>query len=176
MEAETRALADKLTGAPAIHLALQGAATEMARSAAMLDRRQTGLPTQQAQQHALDRLAMVTEALQPETRQPKQGNQAGQGGQGGQAGQGGARANALQALIELKLTKAMQTEINRRTRELQTKYGHAQQIPDEARKEYDQLSREQGELAALLLKAIQSQEKPQDGPGGEPAGQQEPVP
>ena len=176
-EIDARRLAERIVAAPVIRLALVGAAQDMAHAATLLDRHQLGAPPQQAEQHALERLQMVLDAIHPEApaqpppqqqppaQQPNAANPAGQAGQGGKAAQAKAQANARKALIELKLTKAMQAEINHRTQELQIRYGQLKELPEEVRQEYQQLSEEQGKLAALLLQFIQSQQNAQPGAG-----------
>ena len=160
---ETAALAEKLTGAEVVNLALSGAAGEMARAAAMLDRRETGSSAQQAEQRAQDRLAMLLQAMKPE--QPEQKN--GGGARGGQGGQGEGSSPAMQALVELKLMKLMQEEINRRTQDLEALFGQSEKLDENALREYEQLSAEQGRLAELLLGLIPentSQTMPEDSP------------
>ncbi len=154
IQSETSVLADQLVGSEVVNLALSGAAAEMARAAALLDRQATGPPTQQPQQRALDRLAMLLEALKPEPPEEKQ-----DGGRGGQGGQGGGSAGAMQRLVELKLVKLMQQEVNRRTRDLESTFGQAVKLDENALREYDQLSTEQARLVELILGLV-----PEDAP------------
>ncbi|NUQ61695.1 MAG: hypothetical protein HUU20_04350 [Pirellulales bacterium] len=160
---ETAALAEKLTGAEVVHLALTGAAGEMGQAAAMLDRQETGRPTQQVQQQAQARLGMLLEVLKPEQPEQKKDD----GGGGGQGRQGGDPSRAMQALVELKLMKLMQVGINRRTQDLENLFGQAEKLDENALREYEQLSAEQGRLAELLLGLVpedDSQDVPEPSP------------
>ena len=65
LETETTALSGKTAGIEVFRLALDSAAREMGLAAALLDRRQTDKPAQEAQQNALSRLAAMIEALKP---------------------------------------------------------------------------------------------------------------
>jgi hypothetical protein len=162
---ETTRLADRLSGAPVFHLALFGAAREMAQAAALLTRSQTGLPTQQAEKGALGRLDMMLEALKAEQPGGQPGGGAGGapgGAAAGGAAGGGADAEraaaearkAAQALAELKLLKLLQHEINLRTRQLQQAADAANTLTDQQRRELTFLTEEQGRLAELVLQLI----------------------
>jgi len=158
VQSETLALADKLAGAEVVHLALSAAAAEMSRAAAMLDRQETGPPTQQTQQRAQTRLGMLLAALKPEPPAPKKDD-----GSGGQGGQGGGSAQAMQALVELKLVKLMQEEINHRTQDLENLFGQTEKLDENALGEYERLRAEQSRLAELLLGLI-PEDEPQESP------------
>jgi hypothetical protein len=151
-----------------LNLALSDAAGQMARAAALLDGRQTGKPTQQAEQKALGRLAQLREALRPETSEEEPDDSGeGSGQPGGTPGQPGS---GVQALVELKLLKLMQEEINGRTQALEETFGPAEALTGDQRRQYVQLSREQGRLADLLLNLIQPQEDPEGDPDLLPGG------
>ena len=166
LRSETVALTKKLVGAEVFNLALSGAASEMARAAALLGRGQTGGPAQRAEQNALRRLGQLLEALKPE--EPEEEPDESDSGQGGQGESGQPPGSGVQTLVELKLLKLLQQEINLRTRELEEALGPAETLTDEARREYTQLSEEQGRLADLLLNLITPQEDPEDNPNGLP--------
>ena len=147
---ETAGLFDELVGAAVFRLALSDVGDQMGRAAALLDRRQTGPPTQTAQQVALARLDQLLEAVRPDEPEQKPGESgAGQGGQ-----PSASPGKALQAVAELKLLKLLQEEVNLRTRKLATQFGKAENLPDQARREYAELSRQQGRLADLLLNLV----------------------
>jgi hypothetical protein len=169
LESETLALTEKLVGADVLNLALSGAARQMRRAADLLQRRETGAPTQQAEQNALQRLGQLLEALQPEEPEEPEDDQGAGGGQGGQ-GSEQPPGSGVQTLVELKLLRLLQEEINQRTRALEATFGDADSLTDEARREYAQLSEEQGRLAELLLDLIQPQEDPEDNPDALPDG------
>ena len=162
LQTETVALAEQLVGAEVFNLALSGAAREMGRAADLLDRRDTGSVTQQAEQNALRRLGQLLEALKPE--EPEEDPDASKGGQGGKGPSGQPPGSGIQTLVELKLLKLLQEEVNRRTQELESAFGRAEPLPDEVRREYVELSAEQGRLADLLLNLI----TPQQDPNGDP--------
>jgi hypothetical protein len=168
LQAETVGLTERLVGAEVLNLALSDAAGHMAQAAALLDGRQTGKPTQQAEQNALGRLSQLREALRPETSEEgPDGSGEGSGGPGGTPGQPGS---GVQALVELKLLKLMQEEINGRTQAMEETFGSAEALTGDQRRQYVQLSREQGRLADLLLNLIQPQEDPEGAPDLLPGG------
>ncbi len=82
LETETSLLAEKLSLAEVINLALAGAAQKMARAAELLVHHETGAGAQEAQEAARLRFEQLLTAFQ---QTPKQG----EGQQGGGAGQGG---------------------------------------------------------------------------------------
>jgi len=164
LRSDTVGLTEKLVGADVFNLALSGAAREMGQAAELLDRRETGAPTQQAEQNALRRLGQLLEAIKPEEPEESEDDEGEGGGQGGQQGSQPPPGSGVQTLVELKLLKLLQQEINHRTQELEQTFGRADFLPDETRREYAQLSEEQGRLAELLLDLIQPQENPEDIP------------
>lgn len=168
LRSDTVALTEKLAGADVFNLALSGAAREMGRAAALLDRHQTGAPTQQAEQNALRRLGQLLEALKPEEPEEPDDDENAGAGQGGQQGSQPPPGSGVQTLVELKLLKLLQQEINQRTQALEQTFGQAESLPDENRREYVQLSEEQGRLAELLLDLIQPQANPEDVPEAMP--------
>ncbi len=176
LQSETVALTEKLVGAEVFNLALSGAASEMGRAAALLDRRRTGAATQQAEQNALRRLDQLLEALEPV---PPEGSpdESGEGGSGGAGKQGAPPGNALQTLAELKLLKLLQQEVNARTQALEETFGSAATLTGDALRQYVQLGEEQGRLADLLLNLIRPQENPEDSleviPGVEPGAEED---
>ncbi|MEE8451710.1 MAG: hypothetical protein V3R99_07335 [Thermoguttaceae bacterium] len=142
-------LGEKLAGAGVFRLALSGAARSMGRAAGMLDRRQTGMPTQETEQHAAGRLDLVLEALKEEPPEDDDSNSGGGAGQG----TGDLPGEAIQALAQLKLLKLLQVEINLRSRQLQQSV--ADDGPTEQQRlEYAALSAEQGQLADLVLQLM----------------------
>jgi len=181
LQSETVRMADQLIRSGAFHLALSGAARDMGRAAELLGQRQTGPPTQEAEQHALGRLDLLLEALKPEPPEPEQENNGGNGaggagGAGGAKGQGGA-AEAAQALAELKLLRLLQEEINLRTRQLHEAVAAAENVTPEQQRRYAELSREQGQLADLVLQLLQVQpQAPEEDLEGLPDLREDPEP
>jgi len=149
LEDDVGLLIDKLVGADVFHLALGDAGTEMGRAASLLERRETGDPTQQAERAAIERLGLLLEALEPE--EPDETAEPSGQGQSGQGGQSGDEAAAVQTLAQLKLLRLLQRDVNLQTRALEQTFAPSQTATDEARREYDALSRRQGRLADLLL-------------------------
>ncbi|NQU21197.1 MAG: hypothetical protein HQ567_07940 [Candidatus Nealsonbacteria bacterium] len=153
LHGDTLEMAEAMIASGAFHLALQGAGRDMGRAAGLLDRSNTGQPTQQAQQHAVRRLDMLLEALQPE--QPSDDNAGADGGAGDPGGAPGAGARAVQTLAELKLLKLLQEEVNLRTVQLEEAVDRAGDPTDAQRTEYNALGEEQAKLADLVLKMLQ---------------------
>jgi hypothetical protein len=149
LESETARLGENLAAALAFHLALSGGGREMGRAAALLERRQTGPPTQQTEQNALARLQLILEALKPETMESQpSGAGSGAGGQPQQT------PGPLQTFAELKLLKLLQQEINRRTRQLQETVERDEQPSEPQRQRCVLLAEEQGRLAELVLQSL----------------------
>jgi len=172
---ETVRLSEKFAGAGAFQLALSGAGRDMARAAELLEQRDTGPRTQQAERHALGRLDLLLEALEPEEPDnPNNGGGAGAGNRGGRPQQG------VQTLAELKLLKLLQAEINLRTRQLQEAAAATETLTEQQQREYALLSEEQGRLADLVLGLVPvTQGNPEDDPDSLPRLQpdeQEPLP
>jgi hypothetical protein len=164
LQSETSLLAEKLSPAEVIHLALAGATKHMIRSAELLEHRETGSQTQTAQEAARRRLAQLLSAFE---NQPKPNN--GQGGGGGEGSSGGGDAGGGsesrdpgQMLIQLKLLKVLQEDLNSRFGTLTTGPEGAGRPID---RELAEIAAEQGKLAQLALKLA---EPPQDNPEDNP--------
>jgi len=138
---------EKLSGAGAFQLVLAGTGRDMGLAAARLERRQTGPATVEAEQHALQRLQMLLEALKSE----EPGNEEDGGGGGGGGQQPGGQGDGVHSLAELKLLKLLQLEINLRTAELQAALDAGEELSDAQQRDYQALSEEQGRLAILIL-------------------------
>jgi hypothetical protein len=148
LETETTVLSGKTAGIEVFRLALDSAAREMGLAAALLDRRQMAKSTQEAQRNALARLAAMIEALKP-APPPKEpdANPPGKLDQRPRPGQpGGARDVA-----QLRLLKAMQEEINRRTEALDKASSGGDKSSPETRRQYEALEQQQGRLEESLL-------------------------
>jgi len=164
LQTDAARLGEQLAGAGAFEMALTGAAGDMGRAAALLDRRETGDGTQRAEQDALRRLDMLLEALKPE--EPTAESDGG-GGQGNQ--QGPPPGAGIQSLAELKLLKLLQHEVNLRTEKLQQAVAPDGKPDDQQRRQFQSLADQQGRLADLLLQLLRPvQQKPEDEPAGEP--------
>ena len=162
LEAETRELAEKLS-AKAFQFSLTGIAREMAAAAALVGRRQLGVPAQDAMHHALARLAQLISALKPD-QDDEPANEEPEA-PGGENGSGGQQGDALRMVAELKLIGLMQAELNERTKALEeTRRKTGELTPDE-RQTYAELSEEQGKMADLMLDLVEpDQANPEDDP------------
>jgi len=112
-----------------------------------------------------------------EAPQPNVGNQEKQGGQGGQGGQGVHWQKAKQALVELKLMKAMQTEINRRTQDLEARFGPRRRARRAGAAGIPTAERGAGQPGGIAASIDPVPTKNTgDGPDGPPPGTKETVP
>jgi hypothetical protein len=155
LQIDTIHLGDQLSDAVAFTMALDGASRDMDQAAASLDRRLTGVETQQAQQNAMRHLDLLLDALKPEPpeNQPNPPANAENKKQG-EGQQPLAQPQNTVKLSELKLLKILQEEINRRTATLAEIVGPEGKPTDQQRKEYEQLAEEQARLAELILKMM----------------------
>ena len=161
LQSETSLLAEKLSLAEVIHLALEGATKHMARSAELLEHRDTGSQTQTAQEAARRRLAQLLSAFE---NKPKPNSGQGGGGDGG--GGGSESRDPSQMLTQLKLLKVLQEDLNSRFGTLTTRPEGTREPID---RELAEIAAEQGKLAQLALKLAEPpQDNPQDNPEDNP--------
>jgi hypothetical protein len=159
LRAETAQMAEKLSLAEVINLALDGAARHMARAAEMLELRETGAKAQGAQEAARQRLARLLAAFEKDQKRPQPGG-GSSGGSG--SGKGGSRSDGALVLTQLKLLRLMQEDLNDRYRTL---VGDAADDASAAREQISELAEEQGKLAELTLKlAAPPEAPPEDSP------------
>jgi hypothetical protein len=144
---ETSLLAEKLALTEVIQLALRGAADRMQRAAGLLERRDTGLPAQSAQESARQRLANLLAAFERQKPQQPGGKQSG-GGSGAGGGDGG-RSDGAFVLAQLKLLKLLQEDLNERYRDAVSAEDATSR---DSRRELIDIAAEQGKLAELALK------------------------
>jgi hypothetical protein len=159
LESETGLLAEKLSLAEVINLALEGAARHMSRAAELLERQRTDSQTQTAQEAARQRFAQLLAALESK---PKSKDGPADGGAGGGSGGGKspARGDGEHVLTQLKLLKILQEDLNSRFRTLSDAAD-----ADAAAGELAEISTQQGKLAELALKLAQPpDENPEDDP------------
>lgn len=161
---ETQAAGQNLDAAPVFRLALHDAARHMTRAAAALGEHHADDDVRSTQRRALDLLAHILDALKPQTG----GNQEQPEGDAGEAGQpppgNPPPAGGIHALAELKLLKWMQDDINQRTQALEKSHAVGGELSDDQRREYVELSEQQGRIADLLLKLAGNADETQGGP------------
>jgi hypothetical protein len=168
LQTETALLAEKLALAEVIHMALDGAAKQMARASLLLERERTGGPTQTAQEAARTRLAQLLAALDDKSKKPPQEGEQGEGGAGG--ANSGTREDGSQVLAQLKLLKLLQEDLNTRFKNATAN----DQPADGKGSELAEIASEQGKLAELTLKLSQPADaKPEDDPESLPDVRQE---
>ena len=158
LESEAAGMAQKAAGAEVLHLALTSAVEKMHEAADLLEHRQPGGETQQAQQAALNWLDEVLEALKKDPQAP---GPSPPGGPGGQAKQPPGTQNPGQALrnfVQIKLVKLMQLDVNRQSREAEQKALQGGASGGEAHKRLAELAAQQGRLAVLLLKLLPTED------------------
>ena len=161
LQTETSLLAEKLSLAEVINMALDGAARHMARAFGLLERQRTGGETQTAQEAARRRFAQLLAALQNKPK-PGEGKQ-GEGGGGG--GGSGGRPDGAQVLTQLKLLKILQEDLGSRYRALR----ESGPPSDSTSRELTDLAVEQGRLAELALElAKPPEDNPEDDPDSLP--------
>jgi hypothetical protein len=168
LETETTNQGERLGEADVFKLALSAAAQEMGRSASLLDRGQTGEPTQRAEEAALARLALLLEALKPEPPEEKPEEKKPAGGpQGKKGSKPPGNPGGIPSLAQVKLLKLMQVDVNRRTAALEASLSGGKITAADARREGQELSAEQTRLAQLLMSLIPPADDPQE-PDGMP--------
>ena len=170
LETETSLLAERLSLAEVINLALSGAAQKMARAVDMLVHHETGATTQEAQEGARLRFEQLLTAFKKDQK-PGADQQGGGAGQGG--GGGGPQGDAAQMLAQLKLLKILQEDLGSRYRTLT---GRRDAASEQIAGQLAELAGEQGKLAELAGKlAAPPEGNPEDDPDklpdvrGEPA-------
>jgi len=118
------------------------------------------------QTEALHRLDQLLEALKEEpgkAMRPAGGG--GGGGGGGDGSGGGGGAEGLPPVIQYKLLKAMQIEINQKTEEFARDHRDTKKLTEKEQAELQNLRKEQKEVADLLDEIVQP---PDEGEGGKP--------
>ncbi|HLJ10998.1 MAG TPA: hypothetical protein VKU82_07410 [Planctomycetaceae bacterium] len=153
---ETKRIIERLSAAEVFALALRGAVAHMERAVEELSRRETGAPTQQAEEAALKRLAELVSALKPPDENAQNESDDSQGGAGGR--QDGPPADGIPTLAQIKMLIVLQRDLSARTAKLQELRGKDGRLPAAARNELEAIAREQGELADLArnLSAVSS--------------------
>ena len=160
---EAAGMAAKAAGAEVLHLALTSAVEKMQEAAALLENRQPGGETQQAETAALKWLDQVLEALKKDPQTPGQSPPGSPADQGKKPPGVPNPGQALRNLVQIKLVKLMQLDVNDQSRKAEQQALQGGAPGEEARKRLTELSHQQGQLAVLLLKLLPT-EKPHDQP------------
>ncbi len=154
---EVREHREVLFGLGSLRLALGRAAGQLAATGELLSRQDTGAAAQQSGQAALAQLERIADALR-QTAAEAAGEPGGAGaGAGGQAGNRGQRQPAFD-LLEVKLLRMLQAELNERTRDFGRRLTEARAAGggDKAtfQREAAELAAEQGRLAELVREIL----------------------
>jgi len=157
---ETGRVMQSLEPVNIFRMALSAAVGEMGRASALLQQRQTGPTTQQAEQNAIDRLNLLLMAMEAEKpgETASEDDPANPGKNKPDSGGGG-----VLPLAQLKLLKLLQEDLNLRTQQLNQAEA-AGKPTEELREQYSRLSEEQGRLAELTFQLL----RPQPPENGEP--------
>jgi len=166
LQAETGRLIQSLDPANVFRAALGAVVDEMSRVTVLLQRRQLGPSTQQAEQNAIDRLKMILTATEAE-EPAKAAHGDGPGNAEGNNGEGKPRG--ILPLAQLKLLKLLQEDLNLRTQQLHQAEA-AGKPAEELRESYARLSEEQGRLAELTFQLLRPQ-PPENGERAEDVGE-----
>jgi hypothetical protein len=153
LQAETDGFVDSLKSAEVFALALRGAARQMEIAAARIAERKTDAETVAAETRARQRFVDLVESLKPEPGSRPAQEQAGES-QGEQSS--GQAAETVPQLAQLKLLKALQEDIVRRTEELDG-MSRTGRLTPEQQAELSALAEEQGGLADMarsLMRAV----------------------
>jgi hypothetical protein len=107
------------------------------------------------QQAALRKLNQLLESIKEEQQklaggQQQQGGGGGPGGEGGD--EGGQQGDGLPPMGQLKLLRAMQEEVNKKTAEFRKEHPDLDDLKEAEKRELDDIRREQREVADLLEK------------------------
>ena len=154
MAVEADSLSPRLEPFEVFRLALASAKQQMIHAANRLDQNDTGEKTQRIENESRRRLQQMITALLPDSPPDDSDSSSGSGG----AGQGDQQPQPpppsprdLQMLAQLKLLRQMQTEVQRRTLQLDQSLRTPGGLTAESEQELTHLAREQGDLAELVL-------------------------
>ena len=142
-------LAGQMAAAPALRFVLEGAAESMNQASQLLEQRQSGADTQNAQRAALAQLALLIEAVRPEPDDDQPSQQAEMPGDVEQN-----PAGAVRSVAELKIIRLMQQQINTQTQQLHRQTSAGGPAIAERKDAFGALAGQQGRLAELLLRLI----------------------
>jgi hypothetical protein len=110
--------------------------------------------TQKLQRAALRRMDQLLDALKPENGLPRglgqQQSKSSQPGEGDQKGKSGGEGDGIPPMAELKALKALQLEINERTKDFQKHYPDAAKRTEKQKQELQSIQKEQQEVSDLF--------------------------
>jgi hypothetical protein len=154
LSAEAERLLPSFEPSGVFRLALAGTRQRMVPAADRLEQGDTGEGTRQLQQQARRQLEQMVTALRsvppPDALDsPPAGDRAGQGGPDGQRPPPTPRD--LRMLVQLKLLREMQTEVQRRTEALDQLRQTSGGLTSSQQRQLAAVAREQGRLAELVL-------------------------
>jgi hypothetical protein len=157
----TREHSEVLDGLGAVRESLQEAGRRLDVAAQLLSAHESSAPTQHAERHALKRLEGMLDAFS-QTAKEAGGSQSN----GGAGGQRSEQRRPTFELLEVKMLRMLQVDLNERTQDYERRFaGPPQQVDPEAeaalRSEAQELAAEQGRLAGLV-KEILSRDNQQD--------------
>jgi hypothetical protein len=128
----------------AVRTSLEEAERRLTVAAELLQNHNTGLPAQAAEQHALARLRGMLEAF-AQTANEAAPNQSPPPGAGNASGQPSQRRPTFE-LLEVKMLRMLQVDLNERTRAYQQRLAGVSRQPDETQRR--ELAREARDLEA----------------------------
>jgi hypothetical protein len=108
--------------------------------------------TQKLQRAALRRMDQLLDALKPENGLPRGLGQQQSGGQpgGGQPNGSGGQEDGIPPMAELKALKALQLEVNDRTKDFHKRYPDAAKHSEKQKQEMQSIKKEQEEVSDLF--------------------------
>ena len=159
---ETRTLGQSPQLPSAFSLQLEWTAADMSSSASSLRQRRLGDAVIASQQSALDRLRMILDALQAASSAGNDQNDSPMGDDPPMPPPPADDAPPpdIHDLAEVKLLRAMQAVINGKTAELEKLRATDGSLPPAAAGQLAALAEEQGRVAELALKLVQSLGRP----------------
>jgi hypothetical protein len=173
---ETERMARSPETAGTFRLGLSAAAKEMGQAAGFLQDQQTGAATQQAEQAALARLALLIAAFEPESNDNAAPDKGGGGASKGGNSKAPGPSAGITLLAEIKFLKLWQEDLNRRTQ--QVELDAASKPADELRRRYAALAEEQDRLAEATMRFVKRPNAEGDSPdkgGGEKKGDKDDI-
>jgi hypothetical protein len=156
-----------LYGLGAVRVSLEDAERRLTVAADLLGRRETGQPAQQAERRALVRLEGMMQAFQQTATDAAQNPGAQPGAGQGEANEQPQRRPTFE-LLEVKMLRMLQVDLQQRTRDFQKRLTAAANRPpnqqDRAKLQQDaqELAAEQGRLAELVQNMLTRDNEPEE--------------